>query len=270
MIGFGRMADPWLLFPLLFGTGLAAGFVDSIAGGGGLITLPVLLSFSLTPQLALGTNKLQATFGSGSAAWHYAAAKTVRLEDCGRGFVLSAIGAAVGTLAVQRLEPSLLRRAIPILLLAVAAYALLKPRWGDEDLHPRMSRGWFDLVFGLLLGFYDGFFGPGTGTFWTMAFISGLGFNLTRATGYTKVMNFASNLSSLIFFAWRGQVAVAAGLTMGVGQWLGARIGSRMVIARGTKFIRPVFILVVLALTLKLLWDQYRISGPLLPTGVRR
>jgi len=244
-------------FPLLLGTGLVAGFVDSIAGGGGLITLPVLLSFGLDPQHALGTNKLQASFGSGSASWHYAQARTLVLKDCTRGFALSLLGAAAGALAVQRIDPSFLRRAIPVLLMGVAIYTMAKPRLGAEDLHPRMGRWAFDLTFGLLLGFYDGFFGPGVGTFWTMAFMLGLGFNMTRATGYAKAMNFASNVSSLAFFLLGGNVRFAAGLTMGVGQVLGAKIGSQMVIARGTRFIRPVFISVVLALTLKLLYDAY-------------
>jgi uncharacterized protein len=120
-----------------------------------------------------------------------------------------------------------------------------------------MPRPAFDVIFGLLIGFYDGFFGPGTGTFWTMAFMLGLGFNMTRATGYAKVMNFASNVSSLVFFLPGGNVAWTAGLTMGVGQILGARIGSRMVITRGTRFIRPIFISVVLVLTLRLLYATY-------------
>jgi uncharacterized membrane protein YfcA len=140
-------------FPLLFATGLTAGFVDSIAGGGGLISLPVLLNFGLNPQQALGTNKLQASFGSGSATWHYAQAKTVPLRDCKRGFVLTLLGAALGTLAVQHIDPSFLKRIIPVLLLVVAGYVLVKPRLGDKDLHPRMARGWFDLIFGLALGF---------------------------------------------------------------------------------------------------------------------
>ncbi len=250
------MIETWHL-PLLFGTGFVAGFVDAIAGGGGLITVPVLLNLGLNPQDALGTNKLQATFGSGSATWHYAQARLVPLRDCARGFALSLIGAAVGALVVQHVNPSFLRRLIPWLLLAVAAYTLLKPRLGERDLHPRMSRAWFDLLFGLGIGFYDGFFGPGTGTFWTMAFMLGLGFNLARATGYTKVMNFASNLSSLVLFLVGKKVFFTAGLTMGVGQWLGARLGSRMVITRGTKFIRPIFIAMVLALTAKLIYDNY-------------
>ena len=249
--------NPWQL-PLLFGTGLVAGFVDSIAGGGGLITLPVLLSLGYDPRQALGTNKLQATCGSGSAAWHYAEAGAVPLKDCVRGFIFCLLGAALGTMAVQQVDPSFLRQAIPILLALVAVYLLVKPQLGSEDRHARMPRSWFDLSFGLLLGFYDGFLGPGTGTFWAMAFVLCLGFNLTRATAYTKVMNFASNLSSLAFFLLANQVMFAAGLAMGAGQLAGARLGSRMVIARGTKFIRPIFITVVLALTAKLIYDNYR------------
>jgi len=251
------MIHPWQ-YPLLLLTGLAAGFVDSIAGGGGLITVPVLLSFGLDPQLALGTNKLQGTFGSGSATWHYVRAKTVRLGDCGLGFLCSFVGAAAGALVVQRLNPSFLRLAIPILLIAVAVYMLINPRVGTEDLHPRVRRRQFDVLAGLLLGFYDGFFGPGVGTFWAMAYVVGLGFNLTRATGYTKVMNFASNLSSLALFLLGRNVHPGAGLTMGVGQVLGARLGARLVVAKGTRFIRPIFLAVVLAITAKLLYDNYR------------
>ncbi len=250
------MVQPWQL-PLLFGTGLVAGFVDSIAGGGGLITLPVLLNLGLDPKLALGTNKLQATFGSGSAAWHYARAGTVSLSECKPGFVVTFIGAALGTWLVQRLPRDFLMHSIPVLLAVVAVYFLLKPNLGDASAPPRLSRTGFAVGFGLLLGFYDGFFGPGTGTFWAMAFVLGLGFNLVKATGHTKVMNFASNLSSLLFFLWGGNVLLAAGLTMGLGQLLGARIGSRTVVAKGAKFIRPIFIAMVLALTAKLLYDLY-------------
>ncbi len=243
--------------PLLFLTGVAAGFVDSIAGGGGLITVPVLMGLGLPPQDALGTNKLQASFGSGSASWHYARAGTVPLRDCALGFLASALSALAGAWVVRQLDPGLLRRVIPILLIVVALYFLLKPRLGEKDLHPRMARRTFDLIFGLGIGFYDGFFGPGTGTFWAMAFMLGLGFNLTKATGYTKVMNFASNLGSLGLFLVGGNVVASAGLLMGGGQWLGARLGSRMVIRQGTRFIRPIFLTVVIALAVKLLLDAF-------------
>lgn len=251
------MIEPWHL-PILFATAFAAGFVDSIAGGGGLITVPVLMSLGLPPQDALGTNKLQASFGSGSASWHYARARAVQWRECVRGSAFSFAGAALGALAVQQLDPALLRRAIPALLISVALYVLFKPKLGEKDLHPRLAHGWFDLFFGLLIGFYDGFFGPGTGTFWTMAYMLGLGFNMMKATGYTKVMNFASNLSALLFFLVGGHVLFTAGLVMGAGQWLGAKFGAGMVITRGTRFIRPIFLAMVILLALKLVIDSYR------------
>ena len=250
------MFGPWQLV-VLFASGLAAGFVDSIAGGGGLISLPVLLSFGVDPKRALGTSKLQSTFGAGSAAWHYARAGVVDLKDCRRGFAVTFLAAIGGTLAVQQLDPSFLRRFIPVLLGAVALYTLLKPQLGAEDIRPRLGRAGFDVIFGVVLGFYDGFFGPGTGTFWAMAFVLGAGFNLTKATGHTKVMNFASNISSLLFFLAAGQAVFSAGLAMGFGQLLGARIGSRMVVRRGTKFIRPIFISVVLVITGRLIYQTF-------------
>ena len=179
------------------------------------------------------------------------------MKDCFRGFLFSLFGAAVGTCLVQQRDTSFLQRAIPVLLIAVALFTLFKPQLGAEERRPAMPRGWFDLVFGLGIGCYDGFFGPGTGTFWTIAFMLGLGFNMTKATGYTKVMNFASNLSSLAFFIACGSVHWLEGLVMGTGQLIGARLGAGMVISRGTQFIRPVFLSVVLALTFKLLYTTY-------------
>jgi len=250
------MIETWKI-PALFATGVVAGFVDSIAGGGGLITLPVMLSLLPDPQLALGTNKLQATFGSASAAGHYAHAGAVELFDCVRGCALTFVGAALGTLAVRSVGAQFLKVAVPLLLLAVAIYMLRRPELGRQEREPKMTRLCFDVLFGLILGFYDGFFGPGTGTFWTMAFVLCLGFNLTRATGYTKAVNFASNVCSLLIFLIAGKVDFVAGGSMGLGQLIGARFGSRMVLRGGTKFIRPVFISVVLALTAKLLYDAF-------------
>jgi hypothetical protein len=247
---------PWM-FLVLFATGLLAGFVDSIAGGGGLITLPVLLSVGLPPSLALGTNKLQATAGSGSAAWHYRRAKIVKLADCRWGILATLIGAIAGTLLVQHLDASFLKRLLPILLLAIAAYMFLKPKIGENDVHPRLSPRVFYPLAGLALGFYDGLIGPGVGSFWTMAFMLGLGFNLTKATAYTKTMNLASNVSSLALFFLAGQIYFAAGIAMAIGQLLGAQAGSHLVVTRGTKFIRPIFLTMVLAVTLKLIYDNY-------------
>jgi uncharacterized membrane protein YfcA len=249
---------PFLKFPLLFTTGLAAGLIDSMAGGGGLITIPVLLGIGMPPQTALGTNKLQGTFGSGSAMLHFARAGTVNLRDCAAGAVWTAFGAALGSMAVQTLDPVFLRRVIPVLLIAIAVSMLFLPRLGMEDVRERMGKNPFFLLFGLVIGFYDGFFGPATGTFWAMAFVLCLGFNLTRATAHTKVMNFTSNLVALVFFLANGFVSLPEGIVMGLGQFAGARIGSRLVISRGSRFIRPVFIAVVLAVSTKLLWQNFR------------
>ncbi|HNQ72980.1 MAG TPA: TSUP family transporter [Verrucomicrobiota bacterium] len=249
-------ASAWQ-FPLLFGVGLVSGFVDAIAGGGGLITLPTLLLLGGDPQVALGTNKLQATFGAASATWHYAKAGAVELRDCWRGGAMTFMGAGVGTLAVQQIGTHALKAIIPLLLVAVAVYSLRNLGLEETKKPPRLSRWCFDLIFGLVLGGYDGFFGPGTGTFWTIAFVAALGFNLLRATAYTKAMNLSSNVCSLFIFLWAGKVDFLAGGCMGLGQLIGARFGSRMVVRRGTTFIRPVFITVVLVLTAKLLLEAY-------------
>jgi uncharacterized membrane protein YfcA len=246
--------NPLLKLPLLFSTGLAAGLVDSMAGGGGLITIPVLLATGMPPQLALGTNKLQATFGSGSAMLHFARAGTVNLRGSAPGIFWTATGAVLGAIAVLSLDPAFLRKAIPIVLLAIALTMLFSPKLGVADVRQRMGTTLFYAFFGLLIGFYDGFFGPATGTFWAMAFVLFLGFSLARATAYTKVMNFTSNAISLVFFVRGGFISYPEGVVMGLGQFAGARIGSRLVLSGGSRIIRPLFIIVVLAITAVLLW----------------
>jgi uncharacterized membrane protein YfcA len=253
-----HLSIPLWGFPLLFAAGLVAGLVDAIAGGGGLIALPVLLGLGLPPPYALGTNKLQSSFGSTSALRHFARAGTIRLRDGAVGVGFTAAGAALGAWAVQQVDPGFLRRVIPFLLIAIALYTLATPRLGFEELHPRLARGPFYALFGLGLGFYDGFFGPGTGSFWVVALMLGLGLDMVRATGYAKLLNCTSNLLSLAVFLAGGHVHFAAGLLMGVGQTIGARIGAGLVVTRGTRFIRPVFLAMVLALTAKLLYEGYR------------
>lgn len=247
----------WWQVLLLFVTGLGAGFVDSIAGGGGLITLPVLLNFCPDPRLAIGTNKLQATFGSTSATVHYACAGLLNFRECRRGCLLAFLGSLAGSFLVQQFDPGFLKHFIPIVLLVVAVFVWLHPQLGEQDIYPRLSPLKFDLFFAFGIGAYDGFIGPGTGTFLALAYMLGLGFNMTRATANTKALNCASNIASLIFFLVVGKVWFIAGITMGIGQWLGARLGSKMVVQRGTKFIRPIFLTVVILLTLKIIYDTW-------------
>jgi uncharacterized membrane protein YfcA len=247
----------WWQVLLLFATGLCAGFVDSIAGGGGLITLPVLMNFYPDPRIAIGTNKLQSTFGSTSATVHYARAGLLNVRECRRGCLLAFIGSFAGSFLVQQFDPSLLRHIIPIALLAVAIFVWCRPQLGEQDIHPRMSPLKFDLIFAFGIGAYDGFLGPGTGTFLALAYMLGLGFNMTKATANTKALNCASNVASLIFFLIAQKIRFVAGITMGLGQWLGARLGSKMVVKRGTKFIRPIFLSVVVLLMIKMIYDTW-------------
>jgi uncharacterized membrane protein YfcA len=247
---------PFILLPILFSAAYIAGLIDAIAGGGGLITVPVLLAVGLPPQVALGTNKLQASFGSGSAMLHFVRAGNVRIRDCLQGILWTAAGSASGFLAVQLLNPSLLRLIIPWLLAAIALYMFLSPRLGNEDVRARWPDRLFYPVFGVSIGFYDGFLGPGTGSFWAMAFMLLLGYSMLRATAHTKVMNFTSNVVALIFFLAVGQVHFLEGIVMGTGQFLGARTGARLVSRRGTAFIRPVFIAMVLAILIRMIWQN--------------
>jgi uncharacterized membrane protein YfcA len=247
----------WWQIGLLFATGLAAGFVDTLAGGGGLLTLPVLLNFCPDPKFALGTNKLQASFGSTSATLHFARAGALSARDCLRACLLAFLCSLAGSVLVQHFDSHRLKQAIPAILLAVAVFVWLRPQLGEKDLHPRLSRVKFDFTFALAIGFYDGLLGPGTGTFLALAFMLGLGFNLAKSTVHAKALNCASNLASLVVFLLAGKVWFTAGLAMGGGQFLGARLGSRMVLTRGTKFIRPIFLTMVILITLKMIWDAW-------------
>lgn len=244
-------------YPLLFIAGFIAGLVDSIAGGGGIITLPVLLSLGFPPHLALGTNKFQASFGSYTASYYYVKKDIVDLRSASLGIVYTLIGAALGTYIVQQVSSDVLKYIIPVLLIAIIIYTFYKPDIGEDDKKRRMNEHLFYLIAGLGLGFYDGFFGPGTGSFWAVAFVIALGFNLKKATGYTKVMNFTSNIVSLIVFIIGGNVIYTAGLVMGVAQIAGAKIGSGLVIKKGAHFVRPVFISIVVLTTLKIIYDRF-------------
>lgn len=251
------MVEGLWLYPVLFLAAFLGGLIDSIAGGGGLITLPIALAVGMPPKVALGTNKFQASFGSFTATYYYVRHKVVTLSEVRYGIVFTLIGAALGALSVQQIDSSILNQVIPFLLLLIVIYTLVTPKFGDVERRPRISLRAFYCIAGLSLGFYDGFFGPGVGAFWAMAIVFWLGSNLTKATGITKVMNFTSNIVSCFLFLAGGYVWFASGMTMAIGQIIGARIGSRMVIKKGTPFIRPLYISIVVATTLKLLYNAY-------------
>jgi uncharacterized membrane protein YfcA len=251
---------PWV-YPLLFLTGFAAGLVDAVAGGGGIISLPVLLNLGFPVSLALGTNKLQGSFGSVTAAWHYTRRGLVDLRACSRGIIATLIGALLGAWAVRSIDGQILGRFIPWLLAVIVTYLIFRPKVGGEDHPPRMGEAPFALVFGVGLGFYDGFFGPGAGSFWTIACVLLLGYNFSKATGYAKVMNATSNLAALALFAAAGQLHLAAGFAMAAGQVTGARLGAGLVVRKGARFVRPLFLTMAILTIARLLWLSFGKHG---------
>lgn len=247
----------WDVILLLFLAGFSAGFIDAIAGGGGLISVPALLWAGLPPQVALGTNKMQAVWGTLMAVRKYARAGLVHWSEMRLVVLVTFIFASLGTWAVTLVSNEVLKKIVPWMLLGIAVYVLVSPGLGRTTAKARLGLAAFACLAGAVLGFYDGFFGPGVGTFWTLACISLLGLELTRATAFTKVVNLTSNMASLIVFVIVGRINYPVAAAMIAGQLIGGRLGASMAIRHGAPFIRIIFIAVVFAMVIKLLWDQF-------------
>ena len=240
---------------LLFLAAFIAGFIDSIAGGGGLITIPAMLIAGIPPLETLGTNKLQSMFGSASATIAYARQGHVDLAAQLPMAAMALLGGAIGAVIASFVPGDVLRVLMPFLLIAIALYFALKPNLSDEDRHRRMTPLVFGLTFVPLIGFYDGVFGPGTGSFFMLAFVSLAGFGMLKATAHTKLLNFGSNVGAFVVFMFGGVVLWKVGLLMGLGQFLGAQAGSRLAMKNGAKLIKPLLIVTCIALATKLLMD---------------
>ena len=238
----------------LFFVGGFAGFIDSIAGGGGMIALPALMSVGIPPHIALATNKLQSSFGSLTATINYMKKGLLNPSELIYGVVSTFIGAAIGATIVQYFSGSFLSKLIIVMLIILFLYTLFSPKLGHERVKQKIKENYFYLIFGLLIGFYDGFFGPGTGSFWTIALVLLLGLNLKEATAQTKLFNFTSNIVSLAVFASMGLVLWYVGIIMGLGQIIGAYLGSTLVSKKDVKFIRVFFLTVVALTILKLIF----------------
>ena len=253
------------LIAFLVVAAVAAGFIDAIAGGGGLITLPALLAAGINPFSALATNKVQSSFGTAMATWSYWKAGRINFALILWPLIATFIGAGLGTAAVMVVDSSWLMVVLPGLLVAIALYFLFGPKASDEDAHARMTPlayssvaggiGFYDGFFGPGTGFYDGFFGPGTGSFFALSLVTLLGMGLTRATAHTKALNLASNVVSVAVFALGGQVLWALGLTMAAGQVLGGWLGSKAAMRFGPRLIRPLLVIICLAMVARLLSD---------------
>lgn len=233
--------------------GMLAGFVDAIAGGGGLIALPALLSAGIPPIAAFGTNKVQSVIGTGMAALTYWRRGYVSLRALALAIGLTFVGAFIGALVVKSIDTSLLSFAVPAALILIACYFSFAPRLTDADRHARLQFAVFVPVMGFVIGFYDGIFGPGTGSFLTMGFVTLFGLGLTRAAGNTKVLNLTSNLGALALFIPSGDVVWSAAIAMAIGQLAGGYLGAITGIRFGARLIRPLVVIVSIVLALRLL-----------------
>jgi inner membrane protein yfcA len=247
-----------LSYAIFFVAAFLGGFIDAIAGGGGLITLPAIMAMSVPPHLALGTNKLQGVFGSFTATLNFTKKGLIDYKECFVGIVFTFIGALIGATLILFLNANFLKIIIPFLLIAIFIYTLFMPKIGESDRAAKMNERLFYVIFGLILGFYDGFFGPGAGSFWMFAMVALIGLNLKKAVAHTKALNFTSNIVALGVFIIGGQILWLVGFLMAVGQILGAYFGSNLVIKKEVKFIRTMFLIVVAATICKLLFDYFK------------
>ncbi|MDZ5603879.1 TSUP family transporter [Pseudomonas sp. RP23018S] len=234
-----------------------AGFIDAIAGGGGLLTTPALLTAGMPPHLVLGTNKLSSTFGSATASFTYYRRKLFHPAQWRRGLVGTLVGALVGAVVAHYLPAEWLNKMLPVVVFACGLYLLFggTPK-APLDADAPIKKTW-QAPQGFTLGFYDGVAGPGTGAFWTVSTLLLYPIDLVRASGVARSMNFVSNIAALTVFMLSGQVDYLVGLVMGLSVMVGAYFGARTAIKGGNKFIRPVFIAVVLALTVRLAWQHW-------------
>lgn len=246
-----------ILIIILFG--FLAAFIDSVVGGGGLITIPALLFAGLNPAAAVATNKLAGTLGSFTSTLMFYRSGNLELKSVMKFFPLSFIGSLFGAWTVHVIDPALFKPLMLVMLIAVAIYTIMKKDWGSVSTYERLTPKRL-LIFAAvltLIGFYDGFLGPGTGSFLMFAFLF-IGFDFLRAAGSAKLLNFGSNVSALILFMILGQVHYAIGLIMGISGIFGSIVGSRFAIKRGSGYVRILFIVVTTVLIVKNVYDYIK------------
>ncbi|WP_160718805.1 TSUP family transporter [Bacillus sp. USDA818B3_A] len=247
--------DPSLLIILVV-FGFLAAFIDSVVGGGGLIALPALLFTGLPPASAVATNKLAGTIGSLTSTVMFYRSGKVNIKDVYKLFPLTFIGSMIGAWTVDLINPEILKPLMLVMLAVVAVYTIFKKNWGSVTTEKKLSFRHLALFMFLIfsIGFYDGFIGPGTGSFLIFAFLM-VGFDFLKAAGNAKFLNFGSNIAALLMFMFLGHVNYAYGIPMGIAQILGAVCGSKFAIAKGSGYVRALFIVVTVLLIAKNTYD---------------
>jgi uncharacterized protein len=244
---------------LLAGAAFLAGLVDAVVGGGGLIQLPVLFSVlpKELPATLLGTSKFAGIFGTGAAAVNYARKVRVAWSAAAPAAVAAFALSFAGAYTVTKVPADFVRAFLPVVLVAVAVYTFRKKDFGSihAPVHAGHSERYFALAMGACIGFYDGFFGPGTGSFLMFLYVRFFGFDFLSASAAAKVVNVACNLSALMWFGYSGHVLLQLGLLMAACQIAGSLVGTKLAIKHGSTFVRKLFLVVVSALILKTSYD---------------
>ncbi|NMM64217.1 TSUP family transporter [Clostridium sp. P21] len=240
--------------------GFFAAFVDSIAGGGGIISVPAFLLAGIPPHITLGTNKFSSTCASFTSSLKFMQSGKVDLKILRFLLPFTLIGAVLGVNTVLIINAKYLNMIVLTLLLFVGIYSLFSKEIGKEDKFKALTKK--NLILGILLalslGFYDGFFGPGTGSFLIFGLIGIYNFDFVRSAGNGKVLNFGSNVASLIMFAFRGQINYKVGIPVAIFMIIGAKFGTKVALKNGAKIIKPLFVTMSLCVALKILYGAIK------------
>ena len=242
--------DDITIYIILFIVALFAAGIDAIAGGGGLLVVPTMLILGMNPLVTLGTNKLQSCFGTATSSYNYFKNGLLKENNIKLLAIISFFGSLIGTFLVSQLSNELLNNLIPILLIGAAIFLIIN-KGNKFNISKSVVLAFLPLVF--LIGFYDGFFGPGTGTFFVMTFLIIKNRSIMQATAATKVLNLSSNFASFLVFQYKGLVIWELALIMAIAQVTGAYIGSKLAIKNGEKFVRPVIVFISIVLSLRIL-----------------
>ena len=231
-----------------------AAVVDAISGGGGLISLPAYFAVGFPPHMALGTNKLSAFLSTFASAFKFWKAKKINIEIVSKLFAFSLAGAAIGVKTAVSIEPKYFKPISFVTLILVFLYTLKNKNIGEVNYYKGTTPKTLLIgkIMAFSLGFYDGFLGPGTGSFLIFCLIKIFKLDFSSASGNTKILNLSSNFASLVVFAFLGKLNWVYGLSIAVVMTFGAIIGSRLAILKGNKFIKPVFLVVTVVLILKM------------------
>lgn len=245
------------LLSILFLVAIIAGFIDTLAGGGGLITMPALLISGIPPLAALGTNKLQGSVGTATSSYMMLKHKRIRWHNVKHLMLFAFIGSALGSIAVQFINVEVLSFIIPFVLLLITIYFSISPMPNHEGSTPRVSNKKYKYAVVPTIGWYDGMFGPGTGSFFSLAGVSLRGHGLLNATAIAKALNFSTNIASLFVFMIAGQLVWVAGMVMMLGQVIGAWLGSHCLFKIKAVYLRAVVIFMCLSMLAKYIHTVY-------------